>query len=165
MIWGLSADTFTQVHTALSLVALVSGIIVVVGLVANHNGGGWAGLFLLSGLATNITAFGFPFTQFLPSHYLATLSLVVLVLAIIGRYVTRYAGAWRLIYVVSVVLAVYFDAFVAVVQAFQKVPAIHDLAPTQSEPPFAIAQGAVLLLFVVLGILAAWRFRPLAAKA
>ena len=107
-----------------------------------------------------MTAFGFPFTQFLPSHYFAIISLVVLALAIIGRYVTHYGGAWRWIYAVSVVIAVYLDAFVAVVQSFVKIPAVHALAPTQAEPPFAIAQGAVLVIFIVLGILAVWRFRP-----
>jgi hypothetical protein len=160
MIWGLPADTFTLIHTVLSLIALVSGIIVVIKLAGNKSGGWCTGLFLLTALATNITAFGFPFTQFLPSHYFAIVSLIVLVLAIIGRYVTHYGGAWRWIYVVSVVLAVYLDAFVAVVQAFLKIPAVQELAPTQSEPPFAIAQGAVLVIFLVLGILAVRRFHP-----
>jgi hypothetical protein len=160
MIWGLPANTFTLVHTVLSLIALVSGIIVVLGLAGNKRGGWCVGLLLLTALATNITAFGFPFTQLLPSHYFAIVSLIVLALAIIGRYITRYGGAWRWIYVVSVVLAVYLDAFVAVVQAFLKIPAVHELAPTQSEPPFAIAQGAVLVIFLVLGIVAVRRFHP-----
>jgi hypothetical protein len=164
MIWGLPADTFTLIHTALSLVALAAGIDVVASLAGNRTVAGWTALFLLAALATDVTAFGFPFTAFLPSQYVTVLSLVALCLAIIGRYSMHYAGAWRVIYAISIVLAVYLDAFVAVVQAFQKIPALHDLAPTQSEPPFAITQGVVLVLFIVLGILAVRRFHPAAAK-
>jgi hypothetical protein len=69
-------------------------------------------------------------------------------------------GPWRLGYVITAVMAQYLDVFVLVVQAFLKVPALHKLAPNQNEPPFAIAQGIVLVAFVVLGVLAAKHFRP-----
>ena len=42
----------------------------------------------------------------------------------------------------------------------QKVPLLQPLAPTGSEPPFVIAQGLVLLAFVVLTVLAIKRFYP-----
>ncbi len=39
------------------------------------------------------------------------------------------------------------------------------LAPTGGEPPFAIAQGVVLLLFVLIGVAAVRKFRPAALAA
>jgi hypothetical protein len=105
-----------------------------------------------------------PADRLLPSHVLGIISLVVLAAAIAARYAFHLAGAWRWIYAVGVVVALYLDVFVAVVQAFQKIPALHALAPTQSEPPFAIVQIAVLVAFVVLGLLAVRR-HPQAATA
>src|SRR2546426_10226689 len=84
--------------------------------------------------------------------------------AILARYVYRLAGPWRWIYVGGAVLALYLNVFVGVVQAFEKVPVLSRLAPTQSEPPFLLTQLIVMAIFVVLGILAAMRFRPAATR-
>ncbi len=154
----IDLQTFTLIHTALSLIALASGIIVMIGLVGSHTLPGLTALFLLTAVATSVTAFGFPFDHFLPSHWVAVLSLVALLFAILARYAFRYAGAWRWIYVIGIVLAVYFDAFVAVAQAFLKVPSFHAQAPTQSEPPFLIAQVFVMVLCLIIGVVAAKRF-------
>ena len=56
--------------------------------------------------------------------------------------------------------ALYLNVFVGVVQTFQKVAYFHALAPTQTEPPFAVAQGIVLIAFIALGIAAVKKFRP-----
>ena len=56
-------------------------------------------------------------------------------------------------------IAPYFNVFVLIVQSFEKIPALHAMAPTQTEPPFKVAQLVVLALFVALGIAAAIRFR------
>lgn len=162
MMFGL--DTFTLIHTALSLIALASGIVVALGLVGSRTLGAWSAIFLLTAVATSATGFGFPFDHFLPSHWLGVLSLIVLALAILARYVFHYAGAWRWLYVLGIVLAVYFDAFVAIVQAFLKVPALTALAPTQSEPPFLVAQVAALAVFAAIAILGVFRFRPRAVR-
>jgi len=69
-------------------------------------------------------------------------------------------GAWRSVYVIMAMLALYFNCFVLVVQLFEKVPSLHALAPTQKEPPFGIAQLAVLLIFIVLTVLGVRKFRP-----
>jgi hypothetical protein len=53
------------------------------------------------------------------------------------------------------VIAFYFNVFVLVVQLFRRLPALKAMAPTQSEPPFQMAQLAVLLLFAAIGIRAA----------
>jgi hypothetical protein len=158
MILGMT--TFTFVHVLLSLIGIVSGLVVAAGLIRSEMHGGWTALFLASTIATSITGFFFPFDRFLPSHWVGVLSLILLAVALLGLYVFRLAGAWRWIYVATAMTALYFNVFVLVVQVFQKFPALHALAPTQSEPPVAIAQGVVLLLFVALGIVAARAFHP-----
>jgi hypothetical protein len=104
-----------------------------------------------------VTGYGFPFLHLLPSHVVGAISLVVLAVAIYARYARHLAGGWRGTYVIGAVIALYLNVFVLVVQSFLKVPALHALAPTQSEPPFAVAQLVVLVLFLVLGTLAVRR--------
>lgn len=157
MIFGTT--TFTLVHVVLSLVGIVSGLVVVVGLIAAKRFDVWTAVFLASTVATSVTGFLFPVEHFMPSHGVGILSLVVLAVAILARYAFHLAGAWRWIYVVSAVLALYLNVFVLIVQLFQKVPALKALAPTQSEPPFLLTQLVVLVLFVVFAIAATIRFR------
>jgi len=158
MIWGMTTSTFTLVHVALSLLGILTGFVVMVGLLTGKRLHAWTAIFLASTVATSVTGFGFPFHKFLPPHYVGVISLLVLALALLARYAFHLSGAWRWIYVVSAVIALYFNVFVAVVQAFQKVPALRAIAPKQTEPPFLIAQLAVLVLFVVLAIVATKRF-------
>ena len=152
-------DTFTTVHTILSLIWLVAGVPVVAGLIHSRMSNAWTIIFLVTGILTCVTGFFFT-SPFMPSHVVGILSLIVLLLAVLGLYVFRLAGAWRWIYAVSMVVALYFDAFVAVAQLFMKVPVFHALAPTQSESPFAIAQTIVLLIFAWLIYAAVKKFHP-----
>jgi hypothetical protein len=164
MMFGMSPATFLIVHVAISLIALVSGLVVMVGLLRGERLPGWTALFLLTAVLTSVTGFGFPFDHFLPSHWTGVISLVVLAVALLALYVFRLSGSWRWLYVVAAMMALYLDAFVTVVQAFQKIAPLHALAPTESEPPFAIAQGLVLLLFFVVTIVAVRRFNPVTAS-
>ena len=159
MILGMSTSTFTLVHVLLSLAGIGSGVVVVFGLLVRQRLDRWTGLFLATTVATSVTGFGFPFDHLLPSHMVGSVSLLVLALATVARYSFHLAGAWRRVYVICAVIALYLNAFVAVVQAFLKVPALKEMAPTQEEPPFAVAQGLLLLSFVVIGTFAAIRFR------
>jgi len=152
----------TLVHVLISLIGIATGLVVMFGMLGGNPMNGLTAVFLITTVLTSATGFILPAPHFLPSHAIGILSLIVLATAIAARYRYHMAGAWRRIYVIAAVIALYFNVFVLVVQSFMKVPALHDLAPTQSEPPFAVAQGAVLLLFVVLGILAAKRFRAAA---
>jgi hypothetical protein len=163
MILGMTTSTFTFVHVGLSLVGMGSGFVVMFGLIARKRLDGWTALFLASTVATSLTGFGFPSDHVLPSHVVGIVSLLFLALGTLARYPLDMAGAWRRVYVVSAAVALYLDVFVGVVQAFLKAPALKAMAPTQTEPPFVIAQVLVLALFVVLGSLAAIRFRPEAA--
>jgi hypothetical protein len=150
-------STFTLVHVVISLIALVSGFVAVYGLLTSRQLEGWTLIYLVTIVATSVTGFFLPADRFLPSHAVGIISLVILAAAIAGRYVFHLAGAWRWIYAAGLVAALYLNAFVGVVQAFQKISALHALAPTQSEPPFAIVQVVVLVAFVVVGILAGLR--------
>ena len=159
MILGMTTSTFTLVHVLLSLVGIGSGFLVVYGLLRGKRFDGATAIFLITTVLTSLTGFLFPFEHLLPSHVVGILSLVVLAVAILARYALHLAGAWRWIYVVSAVLALYLNVFVLVAQAFMKVPALKALAPTQSEPPFLVAQLVVMALFLVLGIFAVKRFQ------
>lgn len=152
--------TLVGFHTVVSLVALAAGVVVVFGMVGNATMPAMTALFLATAVLTSATGFLLPSDGILPSHVFGVVSLLALGAAILGRYAFGFAGRWRVTYVLGVVLATYLDAFVAVVQVFLKVPAAHALAPTQSEPPFAIAQGVLLAVFVLLAVLAARRFHP-----
>jgi hypothetical protein len=156
--------TYTLIHVVLSLVGIASGLVVVLGLIAGKRLRLSNALFLGTTAATSITGYGFPFDHLLPSHIVGAVSLIVLALAIYAYYVRHLAGRWRVTYVISAVAALYFNCFVLVVQAFLKVPALNALAPTQSEPPFAIAQLAVLALFIVLGFLAVRRSKGISPQ-
>jgi MFS family permease len=95
-----------------------------------------------------------------PGYTVGAISLVVLGLAVFARYRRHLSGAWRWVYIVTAMIALYLNVFVLIVQCFLKIPALHALAPTQTEPPFEITQLAVLALFIVLTILALIRFHP-----
>lgn len=157
---GLSFSAFTTVHVIISLVAIATGCIVTYGMLRNDRMDGWTAVYLLMTALTSITGFMFPFAQFQPSHAFGFISLALLVPTLLGRYVYDLAGAWRWIYAVGAVILLYLNVFVLVVQLFLKVPAVHALAPTQAEPPFAIAQGVTLVIFALLTYLTARRFHP-----
>jgi len=163
MILGMSLSIFTTVHVIISLIAIISGIIVMFGLLGSNRRSGMTAIFLLFTILTSVTGFLFPFEKLLPSHMIGILSLVLLAIACISLYVMKLSGPWRSIYIVTAMTSLYLNVFVLIIQAFLKVPALHALAPSMppSEPPFAIIQGIVLLFFVLVIIGAVRRFRPM----
>ena len=160
MILGMSTSTFTTIHVLLSFVGIGSGVLVVWGLLKAKSFEGATAIYLATTALTSLTGFLFPVEHILPSHVVGAISLVILAVAILARYALHMAGAWRSVYVVCAMLALYLNCFVAVVQSFMKVPALNALAPHQKEPPFLVAQLLVMALFVVLGIFAVKKFRP-----
>jgi hypothetical protein len=152
-------STFVLVHVVISLVGILAGLVVVYGLLTAQSLKGWTALYLTTTVATSVTGFFLPAKQLLPSHIVGILSLIVLAVALYALYGKRLAGAWRWIYVVTAVTAFYFNFFVLIVQSFLKIPALHALAPSQKEPPFAIAQGAALVAFIVFGFLGVKKFK------
>lgn len=163
MVFGMSLATYTLIHVVISLIGIGSGLIVLLGMFGGKRLDGMTALFLATTVLTSLTGFGFPFEHMTPGIILGIVSLVVLAVAIPARYSFLMAGRWRSIYVITAVVALYLNCFVLVVQSFQKVAALHALAPKGNEPPFAIAQGILLVLFIVAGTLAVKKFRPNAA--
>jgi len=160
MILGMSVATFTLVHVALSLVGILTGLVVLFGMFSSKKLPTSTALFLATTVLTSATGFFFPRDHILPAHIVGVISLAVLAVAIFALYERQLAGSWRWIYVAGAVLALYLNVFVGVVQAFQKLPFLASLAPTQSEPPFVVAQVVVLVIFIALGILALRSFHP-----
>jgi hypothetical protein len=162
MILGMSLSAFTSLHVIISLIAIASGVMVMVGLLSSRRMPGWTAIFLFFTILTSATGFLFPFDKLLPSHMIGILSLVLLAIACIALYGMKLSGAWRWIYVLTAMVSFYLNVFVLVVQGFLKVGPLHALAPSipPSEPPFAALQGVVLVFFVVAIIGAVRRFRP-----
>lgn len=159
MVLGMSLHAFTVLHVVISIVELFAGVVVALQLLAG-NRSRLTGLFLATGALTTLTGFLFPFHGMTPGIVLGFVSLPFLLLAALSFYGGRLHGIWRVAYVLSVLIVLYLDAFVAVVQSFDKIGALHALAPTGKEAPFAVVQGLVLLIFIVVGFLALKRFRP-----
>ena len=162
MTLGLSLQAVTILHVVISLIGIVSGLVVLAGLFKSQSMPGMTALFLVSTILTNATGFMFPVEKLLPSHIIAIISLVLLAVACLALYGMKASGAWRAIYVITAITSLYLNVFVLVIQSFLKIGPLHELAPSvpPSEPPFAVTQGVVLVLFVIAIIASLRRFRP-----
>jgi len=162
MVLGMSLSAFTMVHVIISLIGIATGFIVLFGLLGSHRLPGMTALFLLTTILTSVTGFLFPFEKLLPSHMVGIVSLIVLAIACFALYVMKLSGPWRWIYTLTAMIALYLNVFVLVIQSFLKIGPLHALAPSvpPSEPPFVVAQGVVLVFFVIAIIGAVRRFRP-----
>jgi hypothetical protein len=158
-------EILTLIHVVISLIGIASGFVVLHGFLHNDRMDRWNAVFLTTTILTSATGYLFPFEKLLPSHIVGAISLVVLAVSLVARYGKRMEGRWRTIYVISASLGLYLNVFVGVVQAFLKIPTLHALAPQGSEPPFAIAQGIVLLIFIVLTMFSVRRFRDVGRGA
>jgi len=150
---------YMLIHVLISLIAILAGFVVAVGMLKAQRMDGWTKFFLATTVLTSASGFFFPFHGITPALITGIISLVVLALAIYARYPRQMGGGWRKTYVISAMFAFYLNVFVLVVQSFQKIPALNSIAPTQKEPPFAITQLVVLIAFIVLGVVAAITFR------
>jgi hypothetical protein len=160
MIIGLSLQTFTTIHVIISLLAIASGIVVLIGMLGSHRMQGLTALFLITTILTSVTGFLFPIHGFTPGLGTGIVSVVLLAGALYGLYGKGLVGTWRWIYVACAVSALYLNVLVLIIQSFQK---LQVLAPTQSEPPFLITQSAALIVFLIVGVVAALRFHPTAS--
>jgi hypothetical protein len=160
MVFGMSLALFTKIHVLISLIAIATGLIVLLGMFTGKLLKPWNGIFLLFTVLTSLTGFFFPYSgKITPGIILGILSLIVLAIALLALYAYHLNGPWRRTYLVSALVALYFNVFVLIAQLFEHVPSIHALAPTGTETPFKLAQGALLILTIVLITLAARRFR------
>ena len=160
MTLGMSMSTFIDVHVALSLIGIASGLVALFAMIKGKLARAATPVFLATTVLTSITGFPIPPYGFDPPRAFGVASLVLLALSVLGLYVFKLAGHWRWLYVTTALAALFLNSFVAVVQTFQKIAFFHALAPTQSEPPFLVAQVLLLAAFLALGFLAVRRFRP-----
>jgi hypothetical protein len=161
----MSVATLILIHVIISLIAIVAGLAVMFGMLGSKSQPGLTAIFLIFTILTSATGFIIPpflFEKLLPSHLFGIISLVLLAIACVALYGMKLAGAWRWIYVLTALISLYLNVFVLVIQSFLKIPALAAVAPGNppSGPVFAVAQGVVLVFFVVM-IIGAWRrFRP-----
>lgn len=160
MVLGMSLPAFTLFHVVLSLIGIGAGFVVLIGMLRSSRLPAWTALFLSTTILTSVTGFMFPFEKIGPPHIFGVISLIALAIAVVALYTYRLAGRWRWAYVVTAVLSLYLNVFVGVVQAFLKIPFFNALAPTQAEPPFFVAQAAVLITFLLLGLGAVRALHP-----
>ncbi|HEX2818513.1 MAG TPA: hypothetical protein VHN39_19120 [Phenylobacterium sp.] len=160
MILGLSVGAYTTLHVIISIVAILSGLVVLLAMDGNRRLPALTALFLATTVLTSVGGFFFHSKMIGPPHIVGVISLVDLAIALAALYLGKLAGAWRPVYVITATIALYLNFFVLVVQAFAKVPALNALAPKGTEPPFVAAQGATLVVFVILGYLALRKYRP-----
>jgi hypothetical protein len=160
VIAGLSVANFTVLHVVISMIAIFAGFIVLGAMFSSVKLAGWTTFFLLMTLLTNITGFMFPIAGFTPALAVGTVSTLFLLVAAFALFKEKLRGSWRAAYVTTALIGLYLNVFVLIAQSFQKVSFLQPLAPTGSEPPFAIAQGATLVAFVLLGWTALRRFHP-----
>ncbi|MGJ4947731.1 hypothetical protein [Bradyrhizobium sp. HKCCYLS20291] len=156
MTWGIPTTLFLQIHVGLSLIGIVAGLVMLAGMLAGRHLAVWAALFLATTFLTGVTGFPLPPFGLDPPRIIGIILLALLTAAGAALYLFALSGRWRSVYVITGLLSLYLNVFVAIVQSFQKIGVLNALAPTQSEPPFAAAQIVTLVLFVVLGIFA-WR--------
>jgi len=145
-------------HVVISLVGIVAGFVVAYGFLVNRNLPRWTAVFLSTTIATSVSGFLLPAEKILPSHVVGVLSLITLSIATYAEYAKAHTGGWRSAYVVTALISQYFNVFVLVVQSFQKIPVLKSLAPTQTEPAFAVAQLAVLVGFIAIGYMSLKRY-------
>ena len=162
MVLGLSLSAFTTLHVVISLFAIVTGLVVMFGMLSSTKPGGLTGVFLLFTILTSVTGFMFPFNGVTPGILIGILSCILLAIACFAIYGQKLTGAWRWIYVLTALISLYLNVFVLVIQSFLKIPPLHELAPGNppAGPSFAVVQGIVLVFFVIM-IIQVWRrFRP-----
>jgi hypothetical protein len=160
MILGMSIGAFTLLHVVITLVAIGSGLIVMGGMFASHRLPVATALFLFTTALTSVTGFLFPIHGLTPALGVGILACVILAVALFALYKEHLVGAWRWIFVLTAVASLYLNVFVIVVQSFVKVSALNALAPTQTEPSFAITQVVVLAIFILIALIAVIKFRP-----
>jgi hypothetical protein len=156
-----SIAVLLYLHTAISLVAIVAGLVVSADLLRGRIARLPTDTFLVTAIATSVTGYFFPFSGVTPAMIVGAVALAILALVLLARHQFRFRGAWRWIYAIGTVASLYLLLFVLVVQMFRH---IEVLQPYDGQAPFQAAQLAVLVAMIALGVLAVRRFQPSLVK-
>jgi len=155
-------STLTMVHVVLSLIGIAAGFLVIFQMIGGKRLGGLNTIFLATTILTSVTGFFFPITKVTPGLVIGGISLVVLAISLFALYSKKLAGGWRTVYVVTAVIAQFFNVLVLIVQSFRKIRVLHAMAPTGEEPVVKIVQVCALVLLIVLGVVAGKNFKTAA---
>jgi hypothetical protein len=171
MIVGLSVTNFTILHVAISLIAIASGLVVVFGMIGSHRLPRTTALFWVMTVLTTVTGFMFFLSPtqakvLTPATATGIVATIAFLPGLFALYAKHLYGKWRWIYTISFVFSLYLNIFVLIVQTFQKVKLVNPAAPMLGPPfapptdfQFAVAQGAALVLCIMLGIIVTLKFR------
>ncbi|WP_282947059.1 MULTISPECIES: hypothetical protein [unclassified Sphingopyxis] len=154
MILGLTIPQFTTLHVLISFVGIIAGLIALPAFARGRILPRTNVIFLWFTLLTSLTGFLFPIVAFTPALGVGIFSTLILAVALWAWYGRKLAGGAASVYAVTATIGLWLNLFVLVVQSFLKVPALNALAPNGNEPPFAAAQGALLVLMIGLGYFA-----------
>lgn len=154
MILGLTIPQFTTLHVLISFVGIIAGLIALPAFARGRILPRTNVIFLWFTLLTSLTGFLFPIVAFTPALGVGIFSTLILAVALWAWYGRKLAGGAASVYAVTATIGLWLNLFVLVAQSFLKVPALNALAPNGNEPPFAAAQGALLILMIGLGYLA-----------
>jgi hypothetical protein len=160
---GSGVSILTMVHVGLSLIGIAAGFLVIFQMIGGKTLGGLNATFLTTTILTSVTGFFFPITKVTPGLVIGGISLLVLAIALFALYSKKLASGWRTVYVVTAVIAQFFNVLVLIVQSFMKIGVLHAMAPTGEEPVVKIVQVCALVLLIALGIAAGRKFHPAAA--
>jgi hypothetical protein len=147
-------STFTLLHVLISLIGIGSGLVVVYGFVAGQRLPAWNAVFLVMTILTSVTGFFFTFRGITPGIVVGVVSLVVLAVALHAR-----SEKSTKTYIVMVTIAEFLNVLVLIVQSFEKIPALHALAPKGTEPITNVVKVLALVLFVAVAWVAVRRGR------
>ena len=174
MIIGLSVPAFTLLHVVITLIAIVSGFVVVFGMIGSHRLPKTTSLFWTMTVLTTVTGFMFFLSPtqvkaLTPAAATGIVATIVFVIGLLALYVKHLYGAWRWLYTGAATISLYLNVFVLITQSFGKLTFLNPAVTLKSMvgPPFgqptdfhfAIVQGVTLLIFLMLGIVTAWKFR------
>ena len=162
---SLYLTALTFIHTVLSFIAIGLGIVATARLLGAGYASRWTRHFFMAAAAVTLSGFAFPFLGVTPAFATGIVSTVILAAWLLARYRFQLVGVWRPIYALSIVASLYLLIFVTIAQAFQKIPFLSALAPTQSEAPFVVSQVIALGLFAVIAVSAVRRFRLMDAAS
>jgi hypothetical protein len=163
MILGMSTELFTKIHVAISLIGIASGAVLALAMMAGRFLSKVNTLFLVTTILTSVTGFFYPIHGLTPGLVLGVVSLFVLAFTLLAYYSKHMLGVWRRVFVLTAIFALYLNCFVLVAQSFQKIPALHALAPTGTEGPFKLTQLVLLVVTIVVMVIADKKFRPIPA--
>src|SRR5438132_13802602 len=96
---------FTKLHVVLSLIGIVSGLVVMFGLLVGQKLNRWSALFLISTALTSVTGFFFPFHGVTPAIVVGLISVFLLAVAIVAWFARHRTGACRWLCAGSAMLA------------------------------------------------------------